>query len=311
MRARVAIATLTGLLVLAGAGLLGRHFASDLPFRLPVGSSCTVTGTVAGSTTASAPGSGGGSADNDRGSASQPIEVTVDPAQLANAATISAVGIRRGVPPRAVVIALATAMQESKLENLPGGDRDSIGLFQQRPSKGWGRPDQVGDPRYAANAFYTALLKVRRWEGMRLTDAAQAVQRSAYPEAYEQWSAKASVLADALTGAAPGTVTCTNASRPPTRGPAAAQALASDLQLDWGQVGTVPTNDPPGLAVAVGAPRTGWQYAHWLVAHAERHGVTRVRFADREWTARRASWDRVANPTPDTVERVLAEVHRG
>src|SRR5262245_58022519 len=77
-------------------------------------------------------------------------DVSLDPDQMANAATIAAVGVRRGLPLRAVQVALAAAMQESKLTNLPGGDRDSIGLFQQRPSQGWGTEQQLADPRYAA-----------------------------------------------------------------------------------------------------------------------------------------------------------------
>jgi len=79
--------------------------------------------------------------------------VTLDTIQIANAATIAAVGIRRAMPDQGIVIALATAMQESKLENLDGGDRDSIGLFQQRPSQGWGTPENIADPRYAAVGF--------------------------------------------------------------------------------------------------------------------------------------------------------------
>ena len=82
---------------------------------------------------------------------------SLDLAQAANAATISAVGSAEGLSDHAVTIALATAFQESKLHNLPYGDRDSLGLFQQRPSQGWGSPAQVRDPYYATNAFYDAL----------------------------------------------------------------------------------------------------------------------------------------------------------
>src|SRR6188768_4086943 len=113
---------------------------------------------------------------------------------MANAATIAAVGLTKKVPDRAIVVALATSLQESKLENLSGGDRDSIGLFQQRPSQGWGKPEQISDPRYAATKFYNALLKVKNWQGMRVTEAAQRVQRSAFPEAYEKWADDAQVL---------------------------------------------------------------------------------------------------------------------
>ncbi len=126
-----------------------------------------------------------------------------DSEQTANAATIVTVGAERQVPPRGWVIALATAMQESTLRNLPGGDRDSVGLFQQRPSQGWGTPTQLQDPRYAAGRFYTALLAVDGWQAMPLTDAAQAVQRSAYPGAYAKWEHEAIALVRVLTDGSP------------------------------------------------------------------------------------------------------------
>ncbi|MEU2610687.1 C40 family peptidase [Micromonospora sp. NPDC007271] len=126
-----------------------------------------------------------------------------DSEQTANAAVIVAVGADLKVPPRGWVIALATAMQESGLRNLPGGDRDSIGLFQQRPSQGWGTPAQLRDPRYTAGKFYAALLAVGGWQAMALTDAAQAVQRSAYPGAYAKWEDDAIALVRVLTGGTP------------------------------------------------------------------------------------------------------------
>jgi hypothetical protein len=86
------------------------------------------------------------------------------------------------------------------LVNLSGGDRDSVGLFQQRPSQGWGTPEQLHTPTYAATAFYTRLLAVPGWQGMELTGAAQAVQRSAYPGAYAQWERSATVIVAALLG---------------------------------------------------------------------------------------------------------------
>ena len=113
---------------------------------------------------------------------------------------IAAVGVRRGLPARAVSIALATAFQESKLRNLDHGDRDSLGIFQQRPSQGWGTTAQVRDPYYASNAFYDVLAKIDGFQTMRITEAAQQVQRSGYPEAYEPHAADARALASALTG---------------------------------------------------------------------------------------------------------------
>jgi len=120
--------------------------------------------------------------------------------QQANAAVIVAVGQERGAPPRAQWIALATAMQESSLINLEHGDRDSLGLFQQRPSAGWGTPEEILDPRYAASRFYDRLERVPGWEQMPLTMAAQAVQRSAFPDAYAKWEGPAAELLAQLGG---------------------------------------------------------------------------------------------------------------
>ncbi len=124
--------------------------------------------------------------------------VTLGDDQWANARTIAQVGYDRGLPERAVVVALATAMQESTLRNLDHGDRDSLGLFQQRPSQGWGSPEQVQDPVYAAGQFYDRLVQVPGWDTMRLTDAAQTVQRSAFPELYQQHEPLAQALVTAL-----------------------------------------------------------------------------------------------------------------
>jgi peptidoglycan DL-endopeptidase CwlO len=119
--------------------------------------------------------------------------------QMANAATIVAVGREMGVPQRGWTVALATAMQESTLKNLDYGDRDSLGLFQQRPSMGWGTPAQVRDPRYAARKFYDGLLKVPGWQSMPVTVAAQTVQRSGFPGAYAKWETKAAQVVAATT----------------------------------------------------------------------------------------------------------------
>lgn len=130
----------------------------------------------------------------------------LDSEQMRNAAIIVQVGQQMKLPPRAWVIAVATALQESHLRNHgylgARNDHDSLGLFQQRPSQGWGTPQQVMDPAYAAREFYERLRKVRGWETMRLTDAAQAVQRSAFPDAYQKWENLAAEVVNALTGGA-------------------------------------------------------------------------------------------------------------
>jgi hypothetical protein len=123
---------------------------------------------------------------------------TWDSTQRENAATIVQVGVALSIPERGEVVALATAMQESKLYNLghlgANNDHDSLGLFQQRPSMGWGTAAQVTDPVYAATAFYLALTRVSGWESMAVTVAAQRVQRSAFPYAYAQWETDATFL---------------------------------------------------------------------------------------------------------------------
>jgi hypothetical protein len=130
------------------------------------------------------------------------------PDQLANASTIADLAMRRGLPQQAVVVALATSMQESKLTNLDYGDRDSIGLFQQRPSQGWGSKEQLIDPIYATGKFYDALLKVVSWQSLPVAAAAQAVQRSGFPDAYASWQPRATALAAALTGTTDLRLTC-------------------------------------------------------------------------------------------------------
>jgi hypothetical protein len=119
----------------------------------------------------------------------------LDDAQLHNARTIIAIGRGADMPDSALVIALMTALQESSLRNLDYGDRDSLGLFQQRPSQGWGSPEQVMDPTWAAKSFYgvnpegvnPGLRQISGWQRMSPTEAAQSVQRSAYPNAYAKW----------------------------------------------------------------------------------------------------------------------------
>jgi hypothetical protein len=123
--------------------------------------------------------------------------------QRQNAATIIGVARDMGAPPRAWLIALATAMQESTLRNINYGDRDSLGLFQQRPSQGWGAPAEVTDPVYATRIFIERLLEVPAWETMPVTVAAQTVQRSAFPDAYAKWEGLAAELVQRLAAAAP------------------------------------------------------------------------------------------------------------
>ena len=167
-------------LVVAAAVLVGVAWDSENKGVPPVPGQCTVAG----------------------------LAMTLTSEQVANAATIAQVGRDRGLPERAVVIALATAQQESRLRNLDYGDRDSLGLFQQRPSSGWGSPEQVQDPVYAANKFYDHLVRVPDWETGRLTEIAQKVQRSGFPEAYQQWEELATKVAAAQVSGLPDQIVC-------------------------------------------------------------------------------------------------------
>ena len=110
----------------------------------------------------------------------------LSPDQADNAALVAGTSVARGLPARAATIGLATALQESKLINIDYGDRDSVGLFQQRPSQDWGTARQIMDPVYSTNAFYDVLVKVEGYKDMAVTEAAQEVQRSAYPDAYAE-----------------------------------------------------------------------------------------------------------------------------
>jgi cell wall-associated NlpC family hydrolase len=133
--------------------------------------------------------------------------VGLAPGQLANARIIYAVGAGLGLPERAEIIAIAAAMQESGLRNLPFGSSDSLGLFQQRPSQGWGTIAQIMDPVTSARAFYLRLAQVSGWQTLPVTVAAQAVQRSAFPAAYAQWQPVATRLAASFAGATTGAAT--------------------------------------------------------------------------------------------------------
>ncbi|MFE1287582.1 heavy metal transporter [Streptomyces sp. NPDC058751] len=155
------------------------------------------------------------------------------PEQAVNAATISAVGTSRGMPERAVAIALATALQESGLRNIRHGDRDSLGLFQQRPSQGWGTEKQIMEPTYAADIFYEHLAKVPGYSRLPLTVAAQRVQRSGFPQAYAKHEPDATLLAAALTGRAAATLTCQG--RPAATLAGGAAPVRAALARDFGR----------------------------------------------------------------------------
>jgi hypothetical protein len=204
--------------------------------------------------------------------------VTVDLDQAHYASIIVGVSVRRGLPPRAASIALATVYQETGIRNLDHGDLDSVGLFQQRPSAGWGTAKQLQDPYYATNAFYDALIKIDGWETADITEVAQQIQRSAYPEAYRDHEDDARVLASALTGNSPAGFRCLDRSRRP--GDAA--RMADSLRKTFGSRTNISFVDST-VVVRATNPRLAWAYAHYAVGNSKFYGVTTVTVAGRQW----------------------------
>jgi hypothetical protein len=211
--------------------------------------------------------------------------VVLTATQARNASLISAIAVRRGMPAHAATIALAAALQESKLYNLRGGDRDSLGLFQQRPSQGWGSPRQIMDPVHATNAFYDALEKVPGYASMPVTVAAQRVQRSGFPSAYAVYETDARALASALTGFSPGAFSCHlgASSRPPPPAARRAVALRRALAPAFGPV-SVSVVQGSRLAVAADSGPRGWALASYLVSRAPGLGLSEVGFDGRAWS---------------------------
>jgi hypothetical protein len=264
--------------------------------------------------------------------------VVLEPSQARYAGLIAAIAVERGMPARAASIALAAAYQESNLRNLDGGDRDSAGLFQQRPSQGWGTLDQIRDPVYAANAFYDALEKVDGYEQLEITVAAQEVQRSGFPDAYADHEPDARALASALTGNSPEgfscrlgdsdeTSTALESSGLTARADAVRRDLTArfpDLPLGGFEPGGVSTGHMEGSAhydgraidafvrpVSPANKTRGWAIAQYLVSQADRLSVKTVIFDDRIWTAGRKSGDgwRDYDPPERSGDPVILE-HR-
>lgn len=227
----------------------------------------------------------------------------VTPAQMANVATIAGVGMRRRLPARAVTIALATARQESKFINVNYGDRDSLGLFQQRPSQGWGTVAQVRDPVHATNAFYDALVKVDRYQTREITEVAQRVQRSAYPQAYADHEAEGRVLASALTGHSPAALNCHLDEASAPGGTAAVQPFLAVLRREQVKVSARTLPGGAGVRLTTSDPRIAWSLANWSVGSAQRLGVAQVSVDGRQWSRRNpdAGWSPVTGQPANSV----------
>jgi hypothetical protein len=231
----------------------------------------------------------------------------LDPSQAAVASTMvgAVTKYSRPLPDRAAVLVLAAGLQESKLTNLaPGqGDRDSVGVLQQRPSQDWGKvdgqPDSIADRErrlndvgFATTAFLDKLVKVPHWRQLSLADAVQRVQISADGSLYAQHEPEASALARALLGRVPAGISC-DFSAPTVVAPAAKVAAQAASQLGI---------DSPVAAGArtVRVPGARWQTAAWFVANADRLGIERVAYAGREWS-RSHGWKKAGAPASAVV----------
>jgi hypothetical protein len=232
--------------------------------------------------------------------------IDLDPEQAQVAATIAGVAARHRLPRQAVTIALAAALQESKLRNLDYGDRDSVGIFQQRPSEGWGSPTQLQDPVYATTKFYAALTKVHGYAAMPVYQAAQEVQHSADGSAYQQWTDIAGQLTGYFTGKSPHGVSCwytpagqanlAGAERQlgQTFGPAGRKAVVVRIiTVRSGQ------KNKGSTAVLHVQRAAGWTVASWLVSHAQAYHLSQIRYAGFSWKAANGNmgWQRDRNPT--------------
>ena len=215
--------------------------------------------------------------------------IALDPEQAALAGTIAGVGYRRGLPEKAVTVAYATAMQESHLHNPDYGDRDSVGVFQQRPSQGWGSARDLEDPVYAANKFFDVLVHVHGYQRMPVHTAAQEVQHSADGAAYQQYETFAAALSGAFTGQAAHAVWCWY--QPSAKIAANLPEAERELSRTFGPLGVgLAGHDPAAqtartVSVRVVSPAAGWSAAAWAVAHAQDYGIRTVRYAGYQWQA--------------------------
>ncbi len=215
---------------------------------------------------------------------------TFTPEQTLNASIISAEALARDMDHRASVVALATAQQESELVNIDYGDRDSVGLFQQRPSQGWGTIEEIMDPHYATVTFYNHLEHVD-YHSMSVTQAAQAVQQSGVPDGYAKHEGSSTALTDAFHGTQPGLLNCvldpvedsTSTADSATSPAQRAEETTVGLKRDYGDTLGEMRADGESVVVDPGTSQAGWAAAHWAVANAERLGITRVSYDGQTW----------------------------
>jgi hypothetical protein len=241
---------------------------------------------------------------------SGPQAITLDTEQAAIAATIAGVAARHQLPRQAITVALAAALQESKLHNLNYGDRDSVGIFQQRPSQGWGPATELEDPVYATTKFFAALTHVPGYAKLPVYQAAQDVQHSADGSAYAQWAGVAGQLAGYFTGQPPHGVSCWYAPAGPgdvagavrrmgqTFGPPGRNGVVIRITTDRSA-----QKNTGGAAVLRVQRSSAWTVASWLVAHAQAYGLSEVRYAGYQWKAANGSMGWQPDPGPNASPR--------
>ncbi len=225
--------------------------------------------------------------------------VSLTPEQAVNATIITSVALARGLPARAVTIALATAYQESGIRNLDYGHSDSVGLFQQRPSQGWGTVKQIMDPYYSAGKFYEALVDVKNWRTGDINDVAQAVQRSGHPEAYRKHVGKAEVLSTVLTGNTPAGFSCT-IDKPAKADPTGMATVLRQALKSLVEVRVTGTT----IVVAAADENTAWTAANLAIAHVKQYGVARVSVGGSDWVHNPhglASWSGIGGGRSVTI----------
>ena len=224
--------------------------------------------------------------------AEEPLRITNE--QARNASIIVSESYNRGLSEQAAVIALATAWQESGLRNLNYGDRDSLGLFQQRPSYDWGTKEQIMDPWYSSGRFYEELVKFDDWESTDVNDIAQKVQRSGHPEAYRKHETNARALAGAFRGSREGTFTCINR-----------DATGTDHGALDKVASTVPgvslQDNGSELVMTANNAGAAWSVTQLALANTSELGVEKVVVGGNEWKQGEQAWKGVQPVSGDSV----------
>lgn len=223
---------------------------------------------------------------------------SLDTGQAQVASQVTGVVLKRGLPERAAVLTIGAALQESKLRNIPAGqgDRDSVGILQQRPSQGWGTAAQIADVRYATGKFLDAVVKVASWQHDSLASVVQRVQISADGAAYARHEPEATAIANSLMGTTPAGVSCHFGK--PSEVATSGQVIKA-VQLD------LPVAPPTASGKSITVGGAGWATAAWFVCNADRLGIESVAYSGKQWT-RTKGWKAHSSTTATGVSATLA-----